>query len=223
MGGYQSACCPGWGMPLAPPAVAADQEEGTRQEGGAVLGRSRRRHRAPTLGLTLRPGRKSWEGRLRQEEQHLLGPEIRRHLGARVTVRPGGAEWGHRNRWRRLGTRLQDLECRRQAASSLPWEGLGPSAPPPPPPPLRRAIPGRLHPRLPFQVGLPEAPSRPAEGPQLLRRHQSLPPGPDPVAGGAGEPGGRQVWADSPFIPRLGQAQTTGRPCSPCGACPYRA
>lgn len=66
-------------------------------------------------------------------------------------------------------------------------------------------------------------PSRPAEGPQLLRRHQSLPPGPDPVAGGAGEPGGRQVWADSPFIPRLGQAQTTGRPCSPCGACPYRA
>nr|XP_042101228.1 uncharacterized protein LOC106991031 [Ovis aries] len=62
-----------------------------------------------------------------------------------------------------------------------------------------------------------------ADGPQLLRRHQSRPPGPDRVAGGAGEPGGRQVWADSPFIPRLGRAQTSGRPCSPCGACLYRA
>ena len=44
----------GWG------AAAADQEEGTRQGCGAVLGRSRRRDKAPTQGLTLRPGRKSW-------------------------------------------------------------------------------------------------------------------------------------------------------------------
>ncbi|XFF82914.1 PREDICTED: translation initiation factor IF-2-like [Capra hircus] len=104
-----------------------------------------------------------------------------------------------------------------------PGRGLGP------PHPLPRLLPsaGRSQEGCtrgrPFKSASLRLQAAQAEGPQLLRRHQSRPPGPDRVAGGAGEPGGRQVWADSPFIPRLGRAQTSGRPCSPCGACPYRA
>ena len=140
-------------------------------------------------------------------------------MGATVTVRPGGAEWGRRNRWCRQRTRSRGLECR-QAASSLPGAGLEPSAPP------ARLLPsaGRSQEGCtrgcPFKSASLRLRAAQAEGPQLLRRHQSRPPGPDPVAGGAGESGGRQVWANSPFIPRLGRRGPPGGPAAPAGRVP---
>lgn len=79
---------------------------------------------------------------------------------------------------------------------------FSPSRPSPPPPRSPRPCPGKAGPArgVPFQVGLPESP----EPPERWGRWRGLQsPPPDPVAGGAGELGGRRVSVDSPFIPRL--------------------
>ena len=95
-----------------------------------------------------------------------------------------------------------------------------------PPHPLPRLLPsaGRSQEGCtrgcPFKSASLRLPAAQAEGPQLLRRHQSRPPGPDPVAGGAGESGGRQVWANSPFIARLGRRRPPGGPAAPAGRVP---
>lgn len=158
----------------------------------------------------------------------MLGPELQQSLGTTAILSGPRANWEPCNQWRREDPLGRGLECRGQPPASLlrrAAAGLGPSAPPHPHPRLLPASgrPGKAGPAAALSSRSPGG-SEPAglwgKAPPPTSKPAAPP---DPVAEGAGEPGGRQVWADSPFIPLIGGRRPPGGPVRPCRACPYRA
>lgn len=189
------------------------------------LGKPTRRVEAQREELIPRPGSQRQEGCFWQEEREVLGPEMGQYLGTTaILYEPRGrveawqrvAEAGHP----RAGP------CTPRTARPLAlWTGLDASrAPHPPPLRLLRAGPGKAADGrgCPFKSASRRLPSRPGAG---AAAPTSKPGAPSQIRlrKGRASRGGRQVSADSPFIPWLGGRGPPGGPARPCWASPRRA
>lgn len=184
-------------------------------------GRPTQRDEAQTEGPTLRPGSQRWERRFWQEEQQ--GPGTGRYRG--TTVVPSGprAEGKRGNGWRRRRTHPQGFERRGHPALSL----LGRGFPHPHPrhPRLRGRGPGKGWTTAAALSSRPPGGSRAGRARGGAAAPTSKPGAPSQIRlrKGRASRGGRQVSADSPFIPRLGGRRPPGGPARPCRASPRMA